>query len=160
MIVGCVREIKDEEYRVGVTPEGAHALVEDGHVVLIERGAGAGAGFADTDYISAGAQLVDRPEDVWSRADLLVKVKEPLFPEYPLIRDKQTLFTYLHLAAARGADATALIRSKVTAIAYETVQLPDGSLPLLVPMSADRGADGGGGGRRSTCGSRGRGAGS
>jgi alanine dehydrogenase len=134
MIVGCVREIKDEEYRVGLTPEGAHALVEDGHVVVVERGAGVGAGCPDAAYAAAGSELAARPEEVWARADLLVKVKEPLFPEWPHIRDEQTLFTYLHLAAARELTQT-LLASRVTAIAYETVQLADGSLPLLVPMS-------------------------
>ena len=134
MIVGTVREIKNEEYRVGLTPEGAHALVEDGHNVLVQRGAGEGAGCADNAYALAGAELVDRAEDVWARAGLIVKVKEPLFPEYPLIRDEQTLFTYLHLAAAPELTRI-LLASKVTGIAYETVQLADGSLPLLAPMS-------------------------
>jgi alanine dehydrogenase len=134
MIVGTVREIKNEEYRVGLTPEGAHALVEDGHTVLVQREAGEGAGCSDNAYGLAGAELVERADDVWARADLLVKVKEPLFPEYPLIRDEQSLFTYLHLAAAPDLTQV-LLRSRVTAIAYETVQLPDGSLPLLIPMS-------------------------
>jgi len=134
MIVGTVREIKCEEYRVGLTPEGAHALVEDGHQVLVENGAGLGAGCSDSAYMAAGATIVEHARDVWSRADLLVKVKEPLEPEYALIRDQQTLFTYLHLAALPGLTKV-LLDSKVTAIAYETVQLPDGSLPLLVPMS-------------------------
>jgi alanine dehydrogenase len=134
MIIGTVREIKNEEYRVGLTPEGAHALVDAGHRVLIERGAGAGVLASDEAYCAAGAVVVPRADEVWAAADLLVKVKEPLFPEYPLIRDNQTLFTYLHLAAA--PDLTrAIIASKVTAIAYETVQLRDGSLPLLIPMS-------------------------
>jgi alanine dehydrogenase len=134
MIVGTVREIKNEEYRVGLTPEGAHALVEDGHTVLVQRGAGEGAGCSDTAYALAGAELVDRADEVWARAGLIVKVKEPLFPEYPLIRDEQTLFTYLHLAAAPDLTRI-LLGSKVTGIAYETVQLLDGSLPLLAPMS-------------------------
>ncbi len=134
MIVGTVREIKCEEYRVGLTAEGAHALVEDGHVVLVERGAGLGAGLPDAAYESAGAELVGRAPDVWRRADLLVKVKEPLRGEYPLVRDEQTLFTYLHLAALPDLTRV-LLDSKVTAIAYETVQLADGSLPLLAPMS-------------------------
>jgi alanine dehydrogenase len=134
MIVGTVREIKREEYRVGLTPEGAHALVEAGHRVLVETGAGAGASCPDAAYAHGGAAIVENPADVWSRADLLVKVKEPLEPEYALIRDEQTLFTYLHLAALPELTR-ALIASKVTAIAYETVQLPDGSLPLLIPMS-------------------------
>jgi len=134
MIVGTVREIKNEEFRVGLTPEGAHALVDAGHTVLVERGAGAGILASDDRYCKAGATVIDHAREVWERADLIVKVKEPLFPEYPLIRDQQTLFTYLHLAAAPEL-AKVLIASKVTAIAYETVQLPDGSLPLLIPMS-------------------------
>ena len=134
MIVGTVREIKCEEYRVGLTPEGAHALVEDGHTVLVEAGAGRGAGIADAAYEAAGATLVEHARDVWSRADVLVKVKEPLEAEHALIRDQQTLFTYLHLAALPGLTRV-LLDSKVTAIAYETVQLSDGSLPLLAPMS-------------------------
>ena len=134
MIVGTVREIKNEEYRVGLTPDGVHALVDDGHTVLVETGAGAGVLFGDDTYAAAGAEIVARADDVWTRADLIVKVKEPLFPEFPLIRDKQALFTYLHLAAA--PDLTnCLLKSNVTAIAYETVELPDGSLPLLIPMS-------------------------
>jgi alanine dehydrogenase len=134
MIVGSVRETKCEEYRVGLTPEGAHALVEDGHTVLLEQHAGEGAGCSDAAYASAGATVVEHARDVWARADLLVKVKEPLEPEFALIRDKQTLFTYLHLAALPNLTKV-LLDSKVTAIAYETVQLPDGTLPLLTPMS-------------------------
>jgi alanine dehydrogenase len=134
MIVGTVREIKCEEYRVGLTVEGAHALVDAGHVVLVEESAGTGAGYSDDAYTAAGASIVRTARDVWAQADLLVKVKEPLEPEYPLIRDEQTLFTYLHLAAL-PVLTNALIASRVTAIAYETVQLPDGSLPLLTPMS-------------------------
>jgi alanine dehydrogenase len=134
MIVGTVREIKCEEYRVGLTAEGVHALVDAGHTVLVEEGAGIGAGYSDDTYAAAGGSLVRNARDVWAQADLLVKVKEPLAPEYPLVRDKQTLFTYLHLAAL-PALTNALIASCVTAIAYETVQLPDGSLPLLTPMS-------------------------
>ncbi|MDP9237711.1 MAG: alanine dehydrogenase [Chloroflexota bacterium] len=134
MIVGTVREIKNEEYRVGLTPEGCHALVVAGHQVLVERGAGAGVLAADDAYCAAGATVVSNAPEVWARANLVVKVKEPLFPEFPLIRDNQTLFTYLHLAAAPDLTRT-LVASKATAIAYETVQLPDGSLPLLIPMS-------------------------
>jgi alanine dehydrogenase len=134
MIVGTVRELKREEYRVGLTPEGAHVLVEDGHTVLVERGAGLGAGLPDAGYESAGATLVEQARDIWNRADLLVKVKEPLAEEHAVIRDQQTLFTYLHLAALPELTKV-LLASKVTAIAYETVQLADGSLPLLVPMS-------------------------
>ncbi len=134
MIVGTVRELKNEEYRVGLTPEGAHALVDAGHRVLVETGAGLGAGCPDAAYEAAGAAVVERSWEVWARSDLLVKVKEPLEREYGLVRDEQTLFTYLHLAALPELTRV-LMASKVTAIAYETVQLPDGSLPLLIPMS-------------------------
>lgn len=134
MIVGTVRELKDEEYRVGLTPEGAHALVDAGHRVLVESAAGDGVGYDDDAYARSGATVVEHAWEVWARSDLIVKVKEPLATEYPLIRDEQTLFTYLHLAALPELTR-ALIASKVTAIAYETVQLADGSLPLLIPMS-------------------------
>jgi len=134
MIVGTVRERKNEEYRVGITPEGAHALADAGHIVLVESGAGDGIGCPDDAYASSGATVVADASEVWGRADLLVKVKEPLPEEYAYIRDNQTLFTYLHLAALPELTR-ALIASRVTAIAYETVQLPDGSLPLLTPMS-------------------------
>ena len=133
MIVGTVREIKNEEFRVGLTPEGVHALAEAGHRVLVETGAGAGIGCGDAAYRAAGATIADAAT-VWGTADLLVKVKEPLPSEYPLLRDNQTLFTYLHLAAMPELTR-ALLASKITAIAYETVELPDGSLPLLIPMS-------------------------
>lgn len=157
MIVGTVRETKCEEYRVGLTPEGAHALVDAGHTVLVDAGAGAGIGCPDEAYAAAGAQICEHARDVWARADLLVKVKEPLGPEYALIRDNQTLFTYLHLAALPELTR-ALIASRVTAIAYETVQLADGSLPLLTPKSQDRRPHGDGGSARSTCASRAPGA--
>ena len=134
MIVGTVREIKPEEYRAGLTPEGVHAIVDAGHRVLVETQIGAGVGFGDEAYAACGATIVENAWEVWARADLLVKVKEPLEPEHPLVRDNQTLFTFLHLAALPELTRV-LIASKVTAIAYETVQLPDGSLPLLIPMS-------------------------
>jgi alanine dehydrogenase len=134
MIVGTVRERKVEEYRVGLTPAGVHALVDAGHTVLVERGAGAGVGHTDGAYRAAGATVVDDEREVWARSDLVVKVKEPEPEEYALIRDEQTLFTYLHLAALPELTRV-LIDSRVTAIAYETVQLPDRSLPLLIPMS-------------------------
>jgi alanine dehydrogenase len=134
MIVGTVRELKAEEHRVGLTPEGAHALVVAGHTVLVESEAGEGVLARDEAYRAAGATVVADAREVWAQADLLVKVKEPIEPEYPLVRDQQTLFTYLHLAALPELTR-ALLQSKVTAIAYETVQLPDGSLPLLIPMS-------------------------
>ncbi|MEX2245684.1 MAG: alanine dehydrogenase [Dehalococcoidia bacterium] len=134
MIVGCVRERKNEEHRVGLTPEGAHALADAGHRVLVESRAGDSVGYGDDAYRSAGATVVPDEREVWGRADLLLKVKEPEPEEYALVRDNQTLFTYLHLAALPRLTR-ALLASKVTAIGYETVQAPDGSLPLLIPMS-------------------------
>lgn len=134
MIVGTVRERKVEEHRVGITPEGAHALVDAGHRVLVEAAAGAAVGFTDDAYRHAGATIVQSPEDVWSHSSLIVKVKEPVEDEYGLVRDNQMLFTFLHLAAL-PLLTRALLDSKVTAIGYETVQLADGSLPLLTPMS-------------------------
>jgi alanine dehydrogenase len=133
MIAGTVRELKDEEYRVGLTPEGARDLVRLGHRVLVERGAGDGSGFLDAAYEQAGAELASQA-DVWAAADLVVKVKEPQPPEFGLLRRDQTLFTYLHLAVAPEVTR-ALVRAGTTAIAYETVELPDQTLPLLIPMS-------------------------
>jgi len=134
MIVGTVRELKIEEYRVGLTPEGADTLVRSGHQVLVEAGAGFGSGLADEAYRAAGAEIVPEAAGVWRRSDLLVKVKEPLPPEFGRLHSKLILFTYLHLAALPEATQ-ALLDSGCVAIAYETVQLPDGSLPLLIPMS-------------------------
>jgi alanine dehydrogenase len=134
MIVGVPAEIKTNENRVALVPVGAEALVGQGHRVLVERAAGLGSGFSDEQYAAAGAELVGAAEEVWSRAEMIIKVKEPIPQEYPLIRDGQLLFTYFHFAA----DATltrALIDSRSIAIAYETVQLPSGELPLLTPMS-------------------------
>lgn len=131
--IGAPRETKNEEFRVGLTPEGAHALAAAGHRVLVESGAGEGIGCGDGAYRDAGAEIADAAM-VWATADLIVKVKEPLPEEHGLLRDSQTLFTYLHLAALPQLTR-ALIASKVTAIAYETVQLANGSLPLLIPMS-------------------------
>jgi alanine dehydrogenase len=134
VIVGVPKEIKTREYRVGLVPAGVHALARAGHHVLVERGAGAGSGLPDAAYAAAGAEVVERAEAVWARADLVVKVKEPIEPEFSLMQEGQILYTYLHLAAA-PALATALLDRKVTAVAYETIQLPDGTLPLLRPMS-------------------------
>ena len=133
MIVGTVREVKTEEYRVGLTPEGARELTRAGQRVLIEAGAGAGSGFSDEAYRAAGGEIVSA-DDVWSSAQLVVKVKEPQPREFDRLRREQTLFTYLHLAAVPDVTS-ALLKAGTTSIAYETVQLPDGSLPLLVPMS-------------------------
>lgn len=134
MRVGVVRETKIDENRVALTPSGAHALVDDGAEVLVEAGAGLGSRIADAEYEVAGAKILDSADDVWSSADIIVKVKEPQESEFRYLRDGLTLFTYLHLAAY-PLVAEALTRSGTTAIAYETVQLPDRSLPLLAPMS-------------------------
>jgi alanine dehydrogenase len=133
MIVGAVRERKPEEYRVALTPAGAAELAAAGHRVLVERGAGRGSAFPDEAYAAAGAELADGT-DVWSRAELLLKVKEPLPEEWPRLRPGQVLFTYLHLAAAPEL-AAALVASGATCVAYETVQDDAGRLPLLAPMS-------------------------
>ncbi|MBM3941485.1 MAG: alanine dehydrogenase [SAR202 cluster bacterium] len=134
MIIGVPKEIKDHEYRVALTPRGAARLVHEGHRVLVQSSAGASSGFADREYQAAGAVLLDTPAQLFAQAQLVVKVKEPLGPELDLLRPGLTLFTYLHLAAAPEA-AHALLKHKVTGIAYETVELPGGDLPLLTPMS-------------------------
>src|SRR5690348_1112873 len=134
MQVGVPREIKNREYRVALTPAGVTELVRAGHAVLVERGAGEGSSIPDGDYVAAGARIVPTADDVWGAADLLLKVKEPIAEEYHRLRKEQTLFTYLHLAASKECT-DALVASGTTAIAYETVQKPDGTLPLLAPMS-------------------------
>ncbi len=133
MTVGVLREIKPGEQRVALTPAGARALTESGHRLLIEREAGTGSGIRDEEYVKAGASLATA-DIVWAEADLVLKVKEPLPQEYGRLRAGQTLFTYLHLAPAPGLTR-ALLERRVIGIAYETVQRPDGSLPLLTPMS-------------------------
>jgi alanine dehydrogenase len=133
MIVGVPKEIKEQEYRVALLPSGAYQLVKRGHQVVVERGAGIGAGYPDAEYQSAGATLVDSHAEVFARADLIVKVKEPLPEEYKLLRRGQILFTYLHLAASRTLT-DALMKSGVTALAYETIEV-NRRLPLLEPMS-------------------------
>lgn len=134
MIVGVPAEVKDNEYRVGVTPGAAGDYVAHGHTVLVQAGAGLGSGFTDSEYSAQGCEMVDSAEEVWARADMIVKVKEPVSSEYPLMREGQILFTYLHLAADEPLT-NALVERGVQAIAYETVQLPNGHLPLLTPMS-------------------------
>jgi alanine dehydrogenase len=133
MEIGVPKEIKDQEFRVGLSPASVRTLYEQGHQIFVQAGAGIGAGFKDIDYVQAGAQIVPESERVWDR-DLVVKVKEPLPAEYGFLQKDQLLFTYLHLAASRGLTE-ALVDSGVSAIAYETVELPDGKLPLLIPMS-------------------------
>ena len=134
MRVGIPREVKDSEHRVAITPAGVHELVSHGHEMCVEQEAGAGCSIPDADFAAAGAKLRPAAADVWDWADLILKVKEPVPDEYHLLRKDQVLFTYLHLAASR-ACTDALLEARTTAIAYETVQLPDGSLPLLAPMS-------------------------
>jgi alanine dehydrogenase len=134
MKVGIPREVKNHEYRVAITPAGTRELAAHGHRVYLEKDAGAGSGLADDAYVAAGATIIPAADEVWSIADLVLKVKEPIAEEYHRMRPGLTLFTYLHLAADK-ACTDALLANKVTGIAYETVQLDDGSLPLLAPMS-------------------------
>ena len=134
MIVGILKEIKTEENRVSMTPAGVEVMKQNGHTVLVGKNAGTGSGFEDSVYTTSGAELIDTPEEIFSRADMVMHVKEPLPPEYDLIREDQIVFTYLHLAAAQELT-NVLIKSKSINIAYETIQKKDGSLPLLTPMS-------------------------
>jgi alanine dehydrogenase len=134
MIIGVPKEIKTNEYRVALVPAGSEALISAGHQVLVERGAGVGAGFEDEAYTATGAELVDTADEVWQRAEMIVKVKEPIQVEWPRMRDGQIIFTYMHFAASE-ALTRAVIESGCIANAYETVQLPTGELPLLTPMS-------------------------
>src|ERR687890_1038110 len=133
-VVGIPKEIKDMEGRVSMQPDGVAELVHHGNDVIVEKGAGVGAGFEDEEYESCGARLVGSAEEVFETAELIVKVKEPVPEEYDLFREGQQLFTYLHLAADKGLTEFLMDR-KINSIAYETVELPDGSLPLLTPMS-------------------------
>ncbi|HYZ88004.1 MAG TPA: alanine dehydrogenase [Myxococcales bacterium] len=134
MIIGCPKEIKVREYRVGLVPGGVQTLVSRGHAVLLERGAGVGSGIPDDSYARAGAQIVDSAREVWQRAQMIVKVKEPIESEYGLMQEGQTIYTYFHLAAVPSL-AKALLDKKISAVAYETIQTEDGQLPLLKPMS-------------------------
>lgn len=134
MIIGVPKEIKNNENRVGMTPAGVAELVKRGHTVYVQQTAGNNSGFADEDYVNAGAQMLPTIEEVYAAADMIVKVKEPIAPEYKLIRRGQVVFTYFHFAADR-ALTEAMIESGAICIAYETVELPDRSLPLLIPMS-------------------------
>ena len=133
MIVGVPKEIKNNEFRVSTTPSGVHALVSAGHEVLVEVGAGLGSAILDSEYVSAGAKIVTSADEVWQKSELIIKVKEPIAAEYHRMRAGQILFTYLHLAASRECT-DALIKSGMTAIAYETVE-ENRQLPLLAPMS-------------------------
>ena len=134
MIVGVPKEVKDNEYRVALTPEGARELTAAGHQVLVQEGAGEGSSLHGDRYKRAGAEFVGSAEDVWRQADMILKVKEPVPSEYELMREEQILFTYLHLAASNELTQELLQRS-VKAVAYETVEDRQGRLPLLAPMS-------------------------
>jgi alanine dehydrogenase len=134
VLIGIPSEVKNHEYRVAITPAGVHELVRHGHDVVVEHGAGLGSLISDAEYKAAGARVLAAADDVWGEAELVLKVKEPVAEEYGRMRRGQVLFTYLHLAASRECTQ-ALLDAGVTSIAYETVQLPDGSLPLLAPMS-------------------------
>ncbi|MBU7317305.1 alanine dehydrogenase [Paenibacillus oleatilyticus] len=134
MIIGIPKEIKNNENRVALTPGGAAVLRQAGHSVIVEAGAGAGSGFSDDEYAKEGAELLPSAAEVWGKAEMIMKVKEPLPAEFGYFREGLTLFTYLHLAAEPKLTE-ALAQHKVTAIAYETIQLPSGGLPLLTPMS-------------------------
>ncbi|MCL2762906.1 MAG: alanine dehydrogenase [Treponema sp.] len=134
MKIGTVKEIKNHEYRVGLTPNAAGAYKNAGHTVFVEKGAGEGCGYTDEQYVTAGAKILAAAKDVWAEAEMIVKVKEPLASEYGLIRENQILYTYLHLAPDRP-QIDALIKSKCIAIAYETIRDRKGQLPCLKPMS-------------------------
>lgn len=134
MIVGVPKEVKNRENRVAMVPAGVQALVKDGHQVLVQKSAGEGAGISDEMFKNRGATIVGTAEEVWGKADMIVKVKEPIAQEFPLMRQGQILYTYLHLAAATELGHE-LVKKGVSSIAYETIELPDGSLPLLTPMS-------------------------
>ncbi len=134
MIVGVPKEIKNNEFRVGMTPAGVSELIKNGHTVYVQKSAGEGSGFADADYEAVGAKILPTIADVYAIAEMIVKVKEPIEPEYKLIREGQLIFTYFHFACDR-ALTDAMIAQKAVCLAYETVQLADRSLPLLIPMS-------------------------
>jgi len=134
MLVGIPKEIKNNENRVAITPAGVEAMIQHGHKVVIEKKAGLGSGILDQDYKDVGAQIFDTPNEVFDAADMIIKVKEPLEQEYPLLKQGQLLFTYLHLAPAKDLTL-ALLKAGIRGVAYETVQTPEGKLPLLTPMS-------------------------
>jgi alanine dehydrogenase len=134
MLIGVPKEIKTEEYRVGLTPAGAEALTTAGHQVVIEAGAGLPSGFTDDFYENAGAEIVETADEVWARGEMIIKVKEPIEPEWPRMREGQLLYTYFHFAASEPLTR-AVMESGAVALAYETVEYPTGELPLLTPMS-------------------------
>ncbi|MTB50222.1 alanine dehydrogenase [Lewinella sp. W8] len=134
MIIGCPKEIKNNEYRVALTPGGTMELVRRGHTVYVQTGAGVGSGYSDEDYVEAGAEVLPTIEDVYAKSETIVKVKEPIEAEYDLVREGQFLFTYFHFASSRPLTE-AMVKSGAICLAYETVEGPNGGLPLLVPMS-------------------------
>ncbi len=134
MKIGLPKEIKDNEYRVGLTPAGVNALVHAGHEVFVQKTAGDGSGFSDEQYVNAGGKLLDTADEIWQTGEMIVKVKEPVAPEYPRMRENQLLFTYLHLAPEFELTKQ-LLERKVTGVAYETITDKKGTLPLLTPMS-------------------------
>ncbi|MBL7192190.1 alanine dehydrogenase [bacterium] len=134
MIVGVPKEIKSAENRVALQPSGAELLVNDGHTVLVEKNSGAGSGFSDESYKEAGAKIIDSPQEIFAQADMIIKVKEPLKPEYPLIRKDQVIFTYFHFASSEELTR-AILETRCVAIAYETMLDMNNQLPLLIPMS-------------------------
>ncbi len=134
MKIGLPKEIKDNEYRVGLTPAGVHALANAGHEVFVQKTAGDGSGFADEQYVKAGGKMLDTADEIWQTGEMIVKVKEPVAPEYPRMRENQLLFTYLHLAPELELTKQ-LLERKVTGVAYETITDKKGTLPLLTPMS-------------------------
>ena len=133
MNIGVPKEVKNNEFRVAITPSGVREFIKHGHSVFIEKGAGLGSAITDADYTGVGATILDSADEVWAKAELILKVKEPIAVEYSRLRKDQVLFTYLHLAASRECT-DALVKSGTTAIAYETVEV-SGTLPLLAPMS-------------------------
>ncbi|MCK9159477.1 MAG: alanine dehydrogenase [Bacteroidaceae bacterium] len=134
MIIGIPKEIKDNEFRVGMTPAGVSEMVKHNHIVYVQHTAGDGSGFTDKEYTEAGAKILPKMEDIYATAEMIVKVKEPIEPEYKLIREKQLLFTYFHFASDKPLTE-AMLKAKPICLAYETVEKPDHSLPLLIPMS-------------------------
>jgi len=134
MIIGIPKEIKNNEYRIGMIPGGVHALVKAGHKVLVQKDGGMGSGITNEEYVSAGAEILEKAEDIWGRAEMIVKVKEPIEEEWPFIHKDHTLFTYFHFASSRPLTE-AMIESGAVCVTYETIEDEDGSLPLLTPMS-------------------------
>ena len=134
MIIGLVKEIKNHEYRVGLTPNDVKAYTDAGHQVLVETGAGEGSGFSNMEYTAAGADVLNSAAEVWDKAEMIVKVKEPIEPEYKYLKKDQILYTYLHLAADRPLTE-ALLKAGTKAVAYETITGKNGGLPCLTPMS-------------------------